>query len=73
MVLALTGIRERIMNSIPLALKHAIAVGIGAFIALVGLYDSGFVTSSATSPPLSSAPAATWRRGRRWCSRSPCC
>jgi len=52
-LLALTGIRERIMNSIPLALKHAIAVGIGAFIALVGLIDSGFVTSSATSPPLS--------------------
>ncbi|MEU8796749.1 NCS2 family permease [Spirillospora sp. NPDC048819] len=52
-VLALTGIRERIMNSIPLALKHAIAVGIGLFIALVGLYDAGFVTSSATSPPLS--------------------
>lgn len=52
-VLALTGIRERIMNSIPLALKHAIAVGIGAFIALVGFYDAGFVTSSDTSPPLS--------------------
>lgn len=52
-VLALTGIRERIMNSIPLALKHAIAVGIGAFIALVGLYDAGFVTSSDVSPPLS--------------------
>ncbi|TDE22969.1 NCS2 family permease [Actinomadura sp. 6K520] len=51
-VLALTGIRQRIMNSIPLALKHAIAVGIGLFLALVGLYDAGFVTSSATSPPL---------------------
>ncbi|RFS85528.1 NCS2 family permease [Actinomadura spongiicola] len=62
-VLALTGIRERIMNSIPLALKHAIAVGIGAFIALVGLYDAGFVTSSATSPPLSLGTGghlATW-------------
>ncbi|QXJ25183.1 NCS2 family permease [Actinomadura graeca] len=51
-VLALTGVRERIMNAIPLALKHAIAVGIGAFIALVGLYDAGFVTSAAASPPL---------------------
>ncbi|WP_131743167.1 NCS2 family permease [Actinomadura roseirufa] len=51
-LLAVTGVRERIMNSIPLALKHAIAVGIGAFIALVGLVDAGFVTSSATSPPL---------------------
>ncbi|MFD0686762.1 NCS2 family permease [Actinomadura fibrosa] len=52
-LLALTGIRERIMNSIPLALKHAIAAGIGAFITLVGLVDAGFVTSSAASPPLS--------------------
>ncbi|MFC6935166.1 NCS2 family permease [Actinomadura yumaensis] len=51
-LLALTGVRERIMNAIPLALKHAIAVGIGAFIALVGLVDSGFVTSNAASPPL---------------------
>ena len=62
-VLALTGIRERIMNSIPLALKHAIAVGIGAFIALVGLYDAGFVSSSDESPPLALGTAGqldTW-------------
>ncbi|MFC5187917.1 NCS2 family permease [Actinomadura harenae] len=52
-LLAVTGIRERIMNAIPLALKHAIAVGIGAFIALVGLYDAKFISSSAMSPPLS--------------------
>ncbi|GAA1556909.1 NCS2 family permease [Actinomadura kijaniata] len=52
-LLALTGVRELIMNAIPLALKHAIAAGIGAFIALVGLVDAGFVTSSATAPPLS--------------------
>ncbi|WP_030145128.1 NCS2 family permease [Spirillospora albida] len=62
-LLALTGIRERIMNSIPLALKHAIAVGIGAFIALVGLYDAGFVSSSETAPPLALGTGghlATW-------------
>ncbi|MBO2446283.1 NCS2 family permease [Actinomadura barringtoniae] len=51
-LLAISGVRERIMNAIPLALKHAIAVGIGCFIALVGLVDSGFVTSSKESPPL---------------------
>ncbi|MFC9974771.1 NCS2 family permease [Spirillospora sp. NPDC127200] len=51
-LLALTGVRELIMNAIPLALKHAIAVGIGAFIALVGLVDAGFITSNAASPPL---------------------
>ncbi|TDC89475.1 NCS2 family permease [Actinomadura sp. 7K507] len=62
-VLALTGIRERIMNSIPLALKHAIAVGIGAFIALVGFYDAGFVSSNDESPPLAlgtSGQLDTW-------------
>lgn len=42
-ILAVTGLREMIMNSIPLALKHAIAVGIGCFIALIGMVDSGFV------------------------------
>lgn len=49
--------------SIPLALKHAIAVGIGAFLALVGFIDSGFVTSSAASPPLTLGTGghlATW-------------
>jgi AGZA family xanthine/uracil permease-like MFS transporter len=50
-VLALTGLRERIMNAIPLPLKHAIAVGIGCFIALIGLVDAGFV-GAATGTPL---------------------
>ncbi|HEX2313025.1 MAG TPA: NCS2 family permease [Thermomonospora sp.] len=62
-LLALTGVRERIMNAIPLDLKHAIAVGIGAFIALIGLVDAGFVTSSDTSPPLALGTAgrlSTW-------------
>ncbi|GAA1538425.1 NCS2 family permease [Actinomadura kijaniata] len=48
---ALTGIRQLIMDAIPLALKQAIGVGIGAFIALIGLVDAGFVghhESSAT-------------------------
>ncbi|MCP2338587.1 NCS2 family permease [Actinomadura rupiterrae] len=51
-LLAVTGVRERIMNAIPLPLKHAIAVGIGAFIALVGLYDAKFISSSPVAPPL---------------------
>ncbi|MFI0451732.1 NCS2 family permease [Actinomadura sp. 6N118] len=40
---ALTGIRTLIMDAIPLALKQSIGVGIGAFIALIGLVDAGFV------------------------------
>ncbi|GAA2572558.1 NCS2 family permease [Actinomadura fulvescens] len=42
-IFALTGIRTLIMDAIPLALKQAIGVGIGAFIALIGLVDAGFV------------------------------
>ncbi|NRQ38974.1 NCS2 family permease [Nonomuraea sp. NN258] len=49
-VLAVTGLRTLIMNAIPLALKHAISVGIGLFIALIGLVDAGFVTRGAGTP-----------------------
>ncbi|MEV4559653.1 NCS2 family permease [Kitasatospora sp. NPDC049285] len=44
MLLVATGLRERVMNAVPLGLRKAIAIGIGLFIALVGLVDSGFVT-----------------------------
>jgi AGZA family xanthine/uracil permease-like MFS transporter len=47
-ILALTGIRQLMMDAIPLAIKQAIGVGIGAFIALIGLVDSGFVSHGAT-------------------------
>ncbi len=42
-ILALTGFREAVFNSIPNSLKAAIGVGIGLFIALIGLVDAGFV------------------------------
>lgn len=42
-LLVVTGLREMIMNAIPLALKHGITMGIGLFIALIGLVKSGFV------------------------------
>ncbi|MCE3553997.1 NCS2 family permease [Pseudonocardia sp. RS11V-5] len=42
-VLAVTGFRTAVFNAVPAALKSAIAVGIGAFIALIGLVDAGFV------------------------------
>ncbi|WP_033220784.1 NCS2 family permease [Kitasatospora phosalacinea] len=44
MLLVATGLRERVMNAVPLGLRKAIAIGIGLFITLVGLVDSGFVT-----------------------------
>lgn len=43
-ILVATGLRKAIMDSIPMALKQAISVGIGLFIAFIGLVDSGFVT-----------------------------
>src|SRR4051812_26936669 len=44
MVLVATGLRERVMSAVPLGLRKAIAIGIGLFIALIGLVDSGFVS-----------------------------
>ncbi|MGW2207927.1 NCS2 family permease [Streptomyces sp. NPDC001781] len=44
MLLVATGLRERVMNAVPYGLRKAIAIGIGLFIMLIGLVDSGFVT-----------------------------
>src|SRR5919201_6668748 len=45
-LLVLTGFREAVMNAIPLDLKRAIGVGIGAFIAFIGLRNAGIVVKS---------------------------
>ena len=39
-------IREMIVNSIPNNMKHAISVGIGLFIAFIGLKNAGIIVSS---------------------------
>ncbi|MFE2289138.1 NCS2 family permease [Streptomyces sp. NPDC059443] len=44
MLLVATGLRERVMNAVPLGLRKGIAIGIGLFIMLIGLVDSGFVS-----------------------------
>ncbi|WP_030156885.1 NCS2 family permease [Streptomyces sp. NRRL S-244] len=44
MLLVATGLRERVMNAVPIGLRKGIAIGIGLFIMLIGLVDSGFVT-----------------------------
>ena len=44
-ILVITRLRESIMNAIPLPLKHAIGVGIGFFIALIGLEQGGIIKS----------------------------
>ena len=43
LLLTLTRAREAIVNAIPLSLKYAIGVGIGFFIALIGLKNAGIV------------------------------
>jgi AGZA family xanthine/uracil permease-like MFS transporter len=48
-ILVLTGFREAVMNSIPMSLKQAISVGIGLFIAFIGLVQAGFVQKSETT------------------------
>ncbi|MDT0438139.1 MULTISPECIES: NCS2 family permease [Streptomyces] len=44
MLLVATGLRERVMSAVPYGLRKAIAIGIGLFIMLIGLVDSGFVS-----------------------------
>jgi AGZA family xanthine/uracil permease-like MFS transporter len=45
-VLSFVGLRERLINSVPEALKHGIAIGIGLLIALVGLEWAGIVVAA---------------------------
>ena len=47
-VLSLTNIREAIFNAIPLALKRGVSVGIGLFIAFIGLQNAGLCVDGAT-------------------------
>jgi adenine/guanine/hypoxanthine permease len=43
LVLVVVGLREAIMNAVPLALKRAIGVGIGLFILFIGFVDGGLI------------------------------
>lgn len=47
-ILSLTSVREAIFNSIPLTLKHGVSVGIGLFIAFIGLQNAGLSVDSST-------------------------
>jgi AGZA family xanthine/uracil permease-like MFS transporter len=50
LVLVLTRFREAMMDAVPMALKRAISVGIGLFIAFIGFFTSGFVVKPASGP-----------------------
>ncbi|MFC6601367.1 solute carrier family 23 protein [Ectobacillus funiculus] len=45
-LLTATGLREKIINAIPMELKHAVAAGIGLFIAFVGFQGAGIIVNN---------------------------
>ncbi|MBE6974344.1 MAG: NCS2 family permease [Ruminococcaceae bacterium] len=47
-VLSLTNVREAIFNAIPLTLKRGVSVGIGLFIAFIGLQNAGLAVDAST-------------------------
>ena len=44
-ILSLTNVREAIFNAIPMSLKHGVSVGIGLYIAFIGLKGAGIVVA----------------------------
>jgi adenine/guanine/hypoxanthine permease len=64
LVLVLTGFRKAVFQAVPRELKIGISVGIGAFIAFIGLVNGGFVSSTLIpAPPVelgSSGSLAGW-------------
>jgi AGZA family xanthine/uracil permease-like MFS transporter len=84
LVITLLGVRAWLANAISRSLKHSFAAGIGLFLALIGLYETGIVTSFVTGIPsaalaepgsgLLRAPAAPLKIGAlgdpRCCSRT---
>jgi AGZA family xanthine/uracil permease-like MFS transporter len=51
LLLTLTGIRAWMADAISPSMKHSFAAGIGLFMALIGLYEGGLVTSFVTGLP----------------------
>ena len=48
-ILSLTNVREAIFNCIPLSLKTAVSVGIGIFIAFIGLQNAGLTVDNGST------------------------
>jgi AGZA family xanthine/uracil permease-like MFS transporter len=57
-IFVVTGLREKVMDAIPLDLKKAIAIGIGLFIAFIGFESAGFVVQG--TPLVDFARFTTW-------------
>lgn len=65
LALVVAGVREAVMHAIPLDLRRAISVGIGLFIALIGLVNARIVVvppgslAALTANPLATVPPVT--------------
>ena len=60
-VLVLTGLREMIMDAIPMDLKLAIGIGIGMFLAIIGFVNGGIVVAGSGTPVTIAADLTTLR------------
>ncbi len=49
-LLVATGLRQAIVQAVPLSMKKAIGIGIGLFLAIIGFVDAGFVSRNAVDP-----------------------
>ena len=52
LALVVVGLREAIMNAVPMALKRAIGVGIGLFILFIGFVDGGLIGHADPAGPV---------------------
>ena len=57
LLLSVLGARERIVNAISPSMKNAMAVGIGLFIAFIGLQNAGLIQSAASIVPTPAGPS----------------
>jgi adenine/guanine/hypoxanthine permease len=58
LVITLLGVRTWLARAVSPSLKHSFAVGIGLFLAFIGLYQTGMVTSFVTGLPADALPAS---------------
>jgi len=57
--LVLVGLREAVMNAVPLSLKRSIGVGIGLFILFIGFTNGGLIKAGSGTPVTVSYPTTT--------------
>ncbi len=58
LVFTLAGLRGWLANAVPPGLKHSFAAGIGLFLAFIGLYETGIVTSFVAGMPVQALQTA---------------